>query len=196
MTAVEAPAGVWERVIGQPAVVAELRAAVADPAAMTHAWLFTGPPGSGRSVAARAFAAALQCPRGGCGDCHECHTAISGAHPDVNLVVPQGLHLRLDETREIVLTSYRAPSLGRWHVTLIEDADRMEERTGNALLKALEEPPPRGVFLLCAPTPDDLLPTIRSRCRLAPRRIPPYDGVAAQLEREGVDRSVAAFAAR
>src|SRR5947209_7038163 len=163
---------------------------------MTHAWLFTGPPGSGRSVAARAFAAALQCPRGGCGECHECHTAMSGAHPDVNLVVPQGLHLRLDETREIVLASYRAPAQGRWHVTLIEDADRMEERTGNALLKALEEPPPRGVFLLCAPTPDDLLPTIRSRCRLVTLRIPPYDAVASQLEREGVDRGVAAFAAR
>jgi DNA polymerase III subunit delta' len=190
---------VFDALVGQDAVVQVLREASAAEAAgagMTHAWLFTGPPGSGRSVAARAFAAALQCPRGGCGTCHECHTALSGAHPDVNLVVPQGLHLRLDETREIVLASYRAPSLGRWHVTLIEDADRMEERTGNALLKALEEPPPRGVFLLCAPTPDDLLPTIRSRCRLVTLRIPPYDDVAAQLEREGVDRGVAAFAAR
>ena len=190
---------VFDGLVGQDAVVDVLREAAAAEAAgagMTHAWLFTGPPGSGRSVAARAFAAALQCPRGGCGECHECHTAMSGAHPDVNLVVPQGLHLRLDETREIVLTSYRAPSLGRWHVTLIEDADRMEERTGNALLKALEEPPPRGVFLLCAPTPDDLLPTIRSRCRLVTLRIPPYDAVAEQLEREGVDRAVAAFAAR
>jgi DNA polymerase III subunit delta' len=190
---------VFDGLVGQDAVVDVLRDAAAAEAAgagMTHAWLFTGPPGSGRSVAARAFAAALQCPRGGCGECHECHTAMSGAHPDVNLVVPQGLHLRLDETREIVLTSYRAPSLGRWHVTLIEDADRMEEGTGNALLKALEEPPPRGVFLLCAPTPDDLLPTIRSRCRLVTLRIPPYDAVAEQLEREGVDRAVAAFAAR
>jgi len=190
---------VFDALVGQDHVVAVLRDAAAAEAAgkgMTHAWLFTGPPGSGRSVAARAFAAALQCPRGGCGECHECHTAMSGAHPDVNLVVPQGLHLRLDETREIVLASYRAPQQGRWHVTLIEDADRMEERTGNALLKALEEPPPRGVFLLCAPTPDDLLPTIRSRCRLVTLRIPPYDDVAAQLEREGVDRAVAAFAAR
>lgn len=190
---------VFDALVGQDEVVRVLSEAAAAEAAgvgMTHAWLFTGPPGSGRSVAARAFAAALQCPRGGCGDCHECHTALSGAHPDVNLVVPQGLHLRLDETRDIVLASYRAPSLGRWHVTLIEDADRMEERTGNALLKALEEPPPRGVFLLCAPTPDDLLPTIRSRCRLVTLRIPPYDDVAAQLEREGIDRGVAAWAAR
>jgi DNA polymerase-3 subunit delta' len=190
---------VFDGLVGQDAVVAVLREASAGEATgtgMTHAWLFTGPPGSGRSVAARAFAAALQCPRGGCGECHECHTAMSGAHPDVNLVVPEGLHLNIKETRDIVLTSYRAPSQGRWHVTLIEDADRMEERTSNTLLKALEEPPPRGVFLLCAPTPDDLLPTIRSRCRLVTLRIPPYDAVAEQLEREGVDRAVAAFAAR
>ena len=190
---------VFDGLVGQEAFVDVLRdasAADGSGSGMTHAWLFTGPPGSGRSVAARAFAAALQCPRGGCGECQECHTAMSGAHPDVNLVVPEGLHLNIKETRDIVLTSYRAPSQGRWHVTLIEDADRMEERTSNTLLKALEEPPPRGVFLLCAPTPDDLLPTIRSRCRLVTLRIPPYDDVAAQLEREGVDRAVAAFAAR
>ena len=190
---------VFDSLVGQDAVVRVLTDAAAAEAAgagMTHAWLFTGPPGSGRSVAARAFAAALQCPYGGCGVCHECHTALTGAHPDVNLVVPQGLHLVIAEAREIVAASYRAPSQGRWQVTLIEDADRMEERTGNTLLKALEEPPPRGVFLLCAPTPDDLLPTIRSRCRLVTLRIPPYDAVADHLEREGVDRAVAAFAAR
>jgi DNA polymerase-3 subunit delta' len=138
----------------------------------------------------------LQCPNGGCGSCHECHTALTGAHPDVNLVVPEGLHLKIGEARDIVAESFRAPTQGRWHITLIEDADRMEERTSNTLLKALEEPPPRGVFLLCAPTPDDLLPTIRSRCRLLTLRIPPYDAVAARLEREGFDGGVAAFAAR
>jgi DNA polymerase-3 subunit delta' len=196
---------VFDRLVGQPDVVGILRSA-ADAAAaglrgepavgMTHAWLFTGPPGSGRSVAARAFAAALQCPNGGCGTCHECHTAMSGSHPDVNIVVPAGLHLLIAEAREIVATSARAPSLGRWQVTVIEDADRMEERTSNTLLKALEEPPPRGVFLLCAPSPEDLIATIRSRCRLVPLRIPAYDDVAARLADEGVDRSVAAFAAR
>jgi DNA polymerase-3 subunit delta' len=189
---------VFDTLVGQDDVVTVLREAAGAAAGvgMTHAWLFTGPPGSGRSVAARAFAAALQCPRGGCGECHECHTALTGAHPDVNLVVPEGLHLKIGEAREIVAESFRAPSLGRWHITLIEDADRMEERTSNTLLKALEEPPPRGVFLLCAPTPEDLLPTIRSRCRLVTLRIPPYDDVAGRLEREGVDRGVAAFAAR
>jgi len=188
---------VFDALVGQDDVVEILRSAVAsDGAGMTHAWLFTGPPGSGRSVAARAFAAALQCPRGGCGECHECHTAMTGAHPDVNLVVPQGLHLVIADAREIVSASFRAPAQGRWQITLIEDADRMEERTGNTLLKALEEPPPRGVFLLCAPTPEDLLPTIRSRCRMVTLRIPPYDDVAAYLEREGVDMAVAAWAAR
>lgn len=192
---------VFDALIGQPDVVDALQQATAaaasgNAAGMTHAWLFTGPPGSGRSVAARAFAAALQCSTGGCGMCHECHTVLGGTHPDVNVVTPAGLHLLIAEAREIVASSARAPSRGRWQVTLIEDADRMEERTGNTLLKALEEPPPRGVFLLCAPSPDDLLPTIRSRCRLVTLRIPPYDAIAAQLESEGVDRGVAAFAAR
>ena len=190
---------VFDALVGQDAVVHLLKSAVAGAASgkgMTHAWLFTGPPGSGRSVAARAFAAALQCPDGGCGTCHECHTALSGAHPDVNLVVPQGLHLVIADAREIVAASFRAPSQGRWQITLIEDADRMEERTSNTLLKALEEPPPRGVFLLCAPTPEDLLPTIRSRCRQVTLRIPPYPAVAAHLEREGVDAAVANWAAR
>lgn len=186
---------VFAGLVGQDAVIETLTAAVAGDG-MTHAWLFTGPPGSGRSVAARAFAAALQCDRGGCGECHECHTAIGGSHPDVNIVVPAGLHLLIAEAREIVASAARAPSRGRWQVTVIEDADRMEERTGNTLLKALEEPPPRGVFLLCAPSPEDLLPTIRSRCRSVTLRIPPYDAVAAHLEREGIAADVAAFAAR
>ena len=188
---------VFDTLVGQDEIVRVLAEAAASGAdAMTHAWLFTGPPGSGRSVAARAYAAALQCSRGGCGTCHECHTALTGAHPDVNLVVPEGLHLKIGEARDIVAESFRAPTLGRWHITLIEDADRMEERTSNILLKALEEPPPRGVFLLCAPTPEDLLPTIRSRCRLLTLRIPPYDAVAQRLQREGIDAPVAAFAAR
>lgn len=195
---------VFAGLIGQERVVDVLQTAVAaaastlrgEPAAgMTHAWLFTGPPGSGRSVAARAFAAALQCPNGGCGECHECHTAMGGSHPDVTVVVPTGLHLLIAEAREIVASSARAPVLGRWQVTVIEDADRMEERTGNTLLKALEEPPPRGVFLLCAPSPEDLLPTIRSRCRLVTLRIPPYDAVADHLVHERIDRATAEFAA-
>src|SRR5512135_472162 len=117
-----APMSVWDVLVGQEPVVAQLRAAVEAAArgdrgrvdAMTHAWLFTGPPGSGRSVAARAFAAALQCADGGCGSCHQCHTALGGTHPDVDVVVPEGLHLVIREAREIVARSARAPSQGRW----------------------------------------------------------------------------------
>jgi len=162
VTAVEAPAGVWERVIGQPAVVAELRAAVADSAAMTHAWLFTGPPGSGRSVAARAFAAALQCPDGGCGHCHACHTALGGTHADVKIIVPDGLSIGAKEAREMVVGASRAPSQGRWQIVLVEDADRMTEQAANAVLKMIEEPPARTVMMLCVPSlhPDGVDPAL------------------------------------
>ncbi len=196
---------VFTDLVGQERVVADLQSAIAsaeqllhgEPGpAMTHAWLFTGPPGSGRSVAGRAFAAGLQCLRGGCGVCHACHTVLGGTHPDVEVVTPEGLSIGVDEAREIVRRSARAPSQGRWQVTLVEDADRLTEDASNALLKALEEPPARGVFLLCAPTPEDLLPTIRSRCRTLTLRIPPYAAVAAHIAgRDGVDRELAAFAA-
>jgi len=198
---------VFDRLVGQPAVVAQLAEAAAaaaaevdglgaGPGGMTHAWLFTGPPGSGRSVAARAFAAALQCPAGGCGQCTACRQAMGGTHVDVSLVVPEGLSLGVDEVRDIVSHSYRRPTGGRWLVTVIEDSDRMPEYASNALLKAIEEPPPRGVLLLCAPSSADVLPTIRSRCRLVQLRTPSPTAVAGALISEGVDEAVAAFAAR
>jgi DNA polymerase-3 subunit delta' len=122
---------------------------------------------------------------------------LAGAHPDVAFIVPEGLHLLIKEAREIILRSSRAPTRGRWQVTLIEDADRMEERTSNTVLKAIEEPPPHSVLLLSAPSAEDLLPTIRSRCRLVRLRTPPTDDVARVLvERDGVDPAMAAFAAQ
>jgi DNA polymerase-3 subunit delta' len=195
----------FAQLIGQEPVVAQLTAAAqaaaeavrGEPGAgMSHAWLFTGPPGSGRSVAARAFAAALQCPNAGCGTCHECHTAMAGTHADVEIVQPSGLSYSVAETRELVARSALSPVRGLWQVTIVEDADRFTEHALNALLKALEEPPPRGVWLLCAPSVEDLLPTIRSRCRLVTLRTPPYDAVAAHLVTEGIDTETAAFAAR
>jgi DNA polymerase-3 subunit delta' len=146
-------------------------------------------------VAARAFAAALQCPDGGCGICHECHTAMSGAHADVEIVTPSGLSYGVAETRELVTRGALTPSNGRWQVTVIEDADRFTEQALNALLKALEEPPARGVWLLCAPSAEDLLPTIRSRCRVVNLRVPPYSAVADYLVGEGVSPGIASFAA-
>jgi DNA polymerase-3 subunit delta' len=195
---VDAAEGVWSQVIGQPAVVAELRAAVADPAAMTHAWLFTGPPGSGRSVAARAFAAALQCPNGGDGTCHECRTVLAGTHADVHVVVPDGLSIGAQEARSLIRVAGRAPSGGRWQVVMVEDADRMTESASNAILKMIEEPPSRTVFLLCAPSlhPDDVPVTIRSRCRVVGLRTPPVDAIADVLaRRDGVDPALAAWSA-
>jgi DNA polymerase III subunit delta' len=167
-------------------------------AAMTHAWLFTGPPGSGRSVAARAFAAALQCPRGGCGACAECRTTLAGTHADVRLVVPEGLSIGVNEMRALVLRAASAPTGGRWQVVLIEDADRLTEQASNALLKAVEEPSPRTVFLLCTPSthPDDVSLTIRSRCRVVTLRTPSADSIAAMLVRQdGTDPARAAWAA-
>jgi DNA polymerase III subunit delta' len=199
---------VWDDVVGQPDAVAVLQAAAVaaervvagDPGGgMTHAWLFTGPPGSGRSVAARAFAAALQCADHGCGTCSECRTALAGTHADVHRVVPEGLSIAVQEMRAIVRTAARRPSAGRWQVVLIEDADRLTEAASNALLKAVEEPPHRTVFLLCAPSthPDDVSATIRSRCRVVPLRTPPPEAIAEVLvRRDGVPPDRAAWAAR
>jgi DNA polymerase-3 subunit delta' len=201
---------VFDSLVGQPEAVATLRraaaAAVAAPgqpghgaAAMTHAWLFTGPPGSGRSVAARALAAALQCVDGtGCGDCPGCRTTLAGTHADVQQVVPDGLSIPVSQMRELVLRAAGRPAGGRWQVLLVEDADRLTEAAGNALLKAIEEPPPRTVFLLCTPSlhPDDVSVTIRSRCRVVSLRQPPAAAVAQLLQtRDAVTADVAGWAA-
>ncbi len=164
---------------------------------MTHAWLFTGPPGSGRSVAARAFAAALECPTGGCGQCSHCHTVLTGTHADVRSVVPEGLTISVREMRAVVQLAARRPVSGPWQVVLIEDADRLTEGASNALLKAVEEPPPRTVFLLCAPSthPDDVSVTIRSRCRVLSLRTPTADAIAEVLiRRDGIDPAMARWA--
>lgn len=189
---------VFSELIGQEPVVKTLRRAVEGGShAMTHAWLFVGPPGSGRSNAARAFAAALQCDRGGCGRCEACRTTLSGAHPDVTLVRTEQLSIGVDEVRAMVGRANVTPVGRRYQIVVVEDADRMTERAADALLKGLEEPSPRTVWLLCAPTPDDVIVTIRSRCRLARLVTPSAQAVAALLvERDGVDPARADQAAR
>jgi len=189
---------VWDEVVGQLDAIAELSSAAADPTQMTHAWLFTGPPGSGRSVAARAFAAALQCPQLGCGECQACRTVLHGTHADVHRVVPEGLSISVAEMRRLVSIAARRPSTGGWQIVVIEDADRLTEGAANALLKAVEEPAARTVFLLCAPSdhPEDVSVTIRSRCRLVPLRTPSVAAIAAVLTgRDGVEAQTAAWAA-
>ena len=195
---------VWDDLVGQQALVDALRATVARasdegelPSAMSHAWLFTGPPGSGRSNAARAFSAALLCPDQGCGGCTSCRSVQAGAHPDVTLVVSDQSQIKVDPMRELVRQAALAPSGGRWQIIVIEDADRLNDKAGDVLLKSIEEPPPRTVWLLCAPTVEDVLPTIRSRCRTVVLRTPPSADVARFLEqRDGVSAAVAAYAAR
>jgi DNA polymerase III subunit delta' len=189
---------VWDEVVGQPDAVAELDTAATVPGAMTNAWLFTGPPGSGRSVAARAFAAALQCPDHGCGHCSVCHTVMSGTHSDVREVVPEGLSIGVGEMRALVQLAARRPATARYQILIITDADRLTEGAANALLKAVEEPPERTVFLLCAPSDhqDDVPVTIRSRCRVVPLRTPTPAAIAGVLiARDGIPEDAAQWAA-
>jgi len=204
--------GVFTRLVGQSEAEAELVAAAVaargdsahgavNAAAMTHAWLITGPPGSGRSVAALCFAAALQCTSDGipgCGNCRACTTTMAGTHADVRRVIPEGLSIGVDEMRAIVATASRRPSTGRWQVVVIEDADRLTEGAGNVLLKVVEEPPPSTVFLLCAPSvdPDDISVTLRSRCRHVALVTPSVAAIARVLmETDGLTENEALVAA-
>jgi DNA polymerase-3 subunit delta' len=164
---------------------------------MTHAWVFTGPPGSGRSNAAIAFAQGLICPNNSCGTCNECKSAASGSHPDVEIIRTEGLSIKIDEVRELLTRVAWAPSMGGWRVVVMEDADRLTESAANALLKAIEEPGNRTVWLLCAPTLHDVLPTIRSRCRHLQLVTPSNAAVAQVLQtRDGISPNMADFAAR
>ncbi len=187
---------VWDDLVGQGPVVETLsdavRSAGGDGRSLTHAWLFTGPPGSGRSNAARAFAAALQCEQGGCGTCRSGTTAVAGRHPDITVIRTDGLSIGTDVAREYVRKAALSPALGRWQVLVVEDADRLTEQAANALLKAVEEPSPFTVWMLCAPATEDVIVTIRSRCRPVLLRTPPVDAIARLLvERDGVEASLA-----
>jgi DNA polymerase-3 subunit delta' len=187
---------IWDTLVGQkPAIEALSRAA--NGQGMSHAWLFTGPPGSGRSNAAIAFAGALQCTEGGCGVCHACHTALAGSHADIAVIRTEKLSIGVDEVRDLVRRSALAPVGKRWQVLIVEDADRLTEQACNALLKAIEEPTPRTVWMLCAPTVEDVLTTIRSRCRLVTLTTPAPVDVAAFLERTmDILPTLAEYAAR
>jgi len=194
---------VYDHLVGQGHLVKILEGAVAaarsgeESQEMTHAWLFTGPPGSGRSSAAVAFAAALICSSDGCGSCTDCRAAKSGTHADVEIIRTEGLSIKIEEIRELLTRVAWAPAMGGWRVVVMEDADRLTDSAANALLKAIEEPGNRTVWLLCAPTLHDVLPTIRSRCRHLQLVTPSTKEVADVLiNREGISPAMADFAAR
>jgi DNA polymerase-3 subunit delta' len=189
----------WDDLTGQSAAIETLRAAAAATAssAMTHAWLITGPPGSGRSNLAYAFAAALLSPNGPDGDDATTREVRARTHPDLSVLSTERVIISIDEVRTLVSSSQFSPSVSRYRVMVIEDADRMSERTSNVLLKALEEPPERTVWILCAPSDADLLPTVRSRVRTVRLRVPSIADVARLIERrDGVPADVAERAAR
>jgi DNA polymerase-3 subunit delta' len=189
--------------IGQDHIVEQLNHAVQvaksgeSSQAMTHSWLFVGPPGSGRSNAAIAFAASLVCKESGCGRCVDCTTVLSSTHVDVERFNPTGLSIKADEVRELISRSSWSPSVGGWRIVIIEDADRLTETAANALLKTIEEPESHTVWLLCAPTLSDVPVTIRSRCRQVQLRTPSKKSVEEfLLNSTKVDAETAAFSAR
>jgi len=194
---------VFSSLIGQDHIVEQINHAVQvaksgeSSQAMTHSWLFVGPPGSGRSNAAIAFAASLVCKESGCGRCVDCKTVLSSTHVDIERFNPTGLSIKADEVRELISRSSWSPSVGGWRIVIIEDADRLTETAANALLKTIEEPESHTVWLLCAPTLSDVPVTIRSRCRHVQLRTPTTKSVEEfLLNSTKVDAETAAFSAR
>ncbi|WP_165066106.1 DNA polymerase III subunit delta' [Marisediminicola senii] len=194
---------VWDDLTGQADAIATFRAAAEESLAgdasrsMTHSWLITGPPGSGRSNLAYAFAAALLSNGNPDGDTATIRQVDARTHPDLGVLSTERVIITIDEVRTLVKNSNYSPSAARYRVMIIEDADRMREAASNVLLKALEEPPPRTVWILCAPSEADLLPTIRSRVRTVRLRVPAVADVADLIaRRDGIDLAAATRAAR
>ena len=191
---------VWDSLVGQKPVIDMLsRIAQGDPSQITQSWLICGPPGSGRSNVARAFAAALESPDHGLNDepTKTTEQVLAGTHPDVSVLATNKVTIGIDEVRDIITTSEQMPGTAPWRIIIIEDVDRMLERTTNVLLKEIEEPAEHCIWLLCAPSAQDVLPTIRSRTRIVNLAVPSTQAVAGFLtSTTNVEPKVAQRAAR
>ncbi|MGA1099036.1 MAG: DNA polymerase III subunit delta' [Candidatus Nanopelagicales bacterium] len=195
----------WQELIGQDLAIRSLQQAAKDSllnangkttAGFSQSWLITGPPGSGRSTAAKFFAAALQCEKSGCGECATCKSVLNGSHPDVKTILPSGLTYGVDEVKDLMQGSALIPAIGQWNIFILEDADRLTTVAANALLKSIEEPARNTMWILLAPSSQDVISTIRSRCRMVNLRMPPFDEIAELLKtRDGVDPAMAKFSA-
>ncbi len=191
---------VWDSLVGQQPVIDMLsRIAQGDPGQITQSWLICGPPGSGRSHMARAFAAALESPDHGMNDepTRVTQQVLAGTHPDVTVLTTNKVTIGIDQVREIITTSEQMPATAPWRIIIIEDVDRMLERTTNVLLKEIEEPAEHCIWLLCAPSAQDVLPTIRSRTRIVNLAVPSTSAVAEFLtSTTNVEPKIAQRAAR
>ncbi len=190
------PPKVFRDVVSQPEAVEQLLGSIGQGKDVHHAWLFTGPPGSGRSQLALAFAASLLCADSGCGTCNSCQMIQSRNHPDVQVLNTERVLISIDEVTEFIEKSIQMPAIGKYRIMVIEDADRMSERTSNLLLKSLEEPPKGTIWMICAPSEADLLPTIRSRVRRVQLKVPTVEAVAQLLvEKYGIGLQLAQLSA-
>lgn len=191
---------VWDSLVGQKPVIDMLsRIAQGDPSQITQSWLICGPPGSGRSNMGRAFAAALESPDHGMSaePTRVTQQVLAGTHPDVTVLTTNKVTIGIDQVREIITTSEQMPATAPWRIIIIEDVDRMLERTTNVLLKEIEEPAEHCIWLLCAPSAQDVLPTIRSRTRIVNLAVPSTQAVAGFLtSTTNVEPKVAQRAAR
>ena len=191
---------VWDSLVGQKPVIDMLsRIAQGDPSQITQSWLICGPPGSGRSNMARAFAAALESPDHGMSaePTRVTQQVLAGTHPDVTVLTTNKVTIGIDQVREIITTSEQMPATAPWRIIIIEVVDRMLERTTNVLLKEIEEPAEHCIWLLCAPSAQDVLPTIRSRTRIVNLAVPSTQAVAGFLtSTTNVEPKVAQRAAR
>jgi DNA polymerase-3 subunit delta' len=171
--------GPFAELVGQPRVREFLSAAVSGDS-VSQAYLFIGPPGSGKTDAAYALAAAVLCGEGGCGGCDSCIRVVRRTHPDVRYFSPASASgYVVDQVREIVRDTALSPVRGTHKIYIVDRVDRLGASAANAFLKTLEEPPADVLFILLGRTREQVLATIASRCQVVPfRRIPLQEATA------------------